>query len=519
VPFRKDMDRRHFLGLSAFSVLLSGCGGDESPAVTSQTDIVTPDAPVASVLAESDWQLLADNLSGDIILPTHGQDYELARLVFNSRYDHIYPQVIAQCHNDDDVAFVLGFAQQHNLAITPRCGSHSYAGTSTTEGMVIDVTPMADIDISGNTVTIGAGARLVDVYDTLERSGLGIPLGSCLSVGISGLTQGGGFSILDRAYGLTCDSLTSLEVVTAQGDKLTCNESQNADLFWALRGGGGGNFAVVTAFTFNTHKTSDIHVFEAYFYFDAFEEVMTKWQELSDYWPSTMWGQIIPNWSNGGAPSVYVRAFCVNSKEEADSYWQQFITSLIAIPQSNNNTTDSYRNVMLGTCSNTIAACHLSTQFPDGGMSRSAFAASSDFFEQIIPPIAITTLKNYILQSLEQGNLGMIIINLMGGAIAEKLPDSTAFPHRNAIFNAQYYTAFTTRTANTVVDSAQVWENSFREVMKPWSSGGAYINYQDALLDNWQQAYYGDNYYKLTQIKSRYDPNSVFNQKQAVEPA
>jgi FAD/FMN-containing dehydrogenase len=512
------MDRRRFLSLSATSIAITACGsGSNYTSSTPSTPTPTPTI-VSSNIAESNWQQLADKLMGNLIRPSNVNDYERARLVFNTRFDHVYPQAIVFCENDSDVISALTFVQEHNMHVTSRCGGHGYAGYSTTEGLVIDVTPMNSIILGNGEVTIGAGARLVDVYDQLTAQGVCIPLGSCLSVGISGLTLGGGIGVVDRAYGLTCDNLISAEIITAQGNKLQCNNTDNSDLFWALRGGGGGNFGVVTSFTFKTHVTSDITVFEAYFSFDDFEEVMAQWQTLAQYWPNEMWGQIIPNWISSNTPVLQVRAFCLNSQSEATPYWEEFINSINTAAQPTKITTDSYRNIMLGNCSDSIAACHISSQFTEGQMQRSAFAASSDYFNVIVPPIGITTLKNFITDSIANNDRGMIIINTMAGAINNINPNDTAFPHRMAIISTEYYTYLPISSSAEQIDKAQAWENSFREVMKPWSSGGAYVNYIDPLIEDWQYAYYGDNYARLRDIKFKYDPVHLFQIPQGIEP-
>jgi FAD/FMN-containing dehydrogenase len=508
------MDRRRFLEISAFSVVFSGCGGGSSVSVESPDPI----PPVTSNVAESEWQQLTADLSGKLTLPNEGNVYERARLVFNTRFDHIYPEAIVHCANEADITTALSFIQRNNLHVTSRCGGHGYTGNSTTTGLVLDLTSLNTITISEGTVTIGGGARLVDVYDQLTARGVAIPLGSCLSVGISGLTLGGGIGVVDRAYGLTCDNLLSAEVIIADGTKVTCSAIQEPELFWALRGGGGGNLGIVSNFTFKTHTTKDITVFEANYPFDDFETVMARWQSLSHEWPNDMWAQVIPNWMNGTS-TVNIRAFCLNEVAEATQYWQLFINSIDAVANSTKVSTNTYRNVMLGTCENTIAACHLSSQFPEGTMPRSAFAASSDFFHQTIPPLGIQTLKTFIEESKAAGNLGMIILNTMGGAIDELSHNETAFIHRNAIFSAEYYTYLPTNSSNDTIDQKQKWQNSFREVMLPWSSGGAYVNYLDPYIEDWQQAYYGDNYTKLAQVKRKYDQDGLFTMPQGIEPA
>ena len=490
------MDRRRFLSLSAISLAVTACGGggsSSSPIKNTPAPIVPP---VASNISDDQWQALKSSLNGELILADNSTTYHDARLGFNTRFDHILPEAIVKCESEQDVISTLSFVRDNSLAVTPRCGSHSYAGYSNTTGIVIDVTPLSNITVEQGTATIGAGARLVDVYDQLTAQGVAIPIGSCLSVGIAGLTLGGGIGVVDRAYGLTCDNLLSAKMVTADGELITCSESQHSDLFWALRGGGGGNFGVVTEFTFKTHTTRDISVFEAYYNFDDFVEVMSQWQLLSQAWPNDMWCQIIPDWTRG-SPTIYIRAFCLNSQEEATVYWDDFIASINATPTSNRVTTDTYRNVMMGTCSETVAACHLSNQFESGRMSRSAFGASSDYFDQLLPEVALTTLKSFIENSVQDNNYGMLIINTMGGVIDNFSSTDTAFVHRNALFSVEYYAPLNNSVSNSRIDETQAWQNSFRGVMSPWTTGGAYVNYIDPLIVDWQYAYYGDNYTKL----------------------
>ena len=237
------MDRRQFLSFSAASVFLTACGGGSgsAPEVTPPLIDNSPDTDVLSKLTSEQWQTLKDNVSGRVILPSDEQPYSMARLSFSTRFDHIYPQVVVKCENAQDVQAAIRFAKEHELHIAPRSGSHSYGGYSTTEGMIIDVTDLNNISLQADIATIGSGARLADVYDQLTQQGVSIPAGSCLSVGIAGLTMGGGFGVVDRAHGLTCDTLQAVEIVTADAEIISCDANNHSELFWALRGGGGGN--------------------------------------------------------------------------------------------------------------------------------------------------------------------------------------------------------------------------------------------------------------------------------------
>ncbi len=271
------MDRRKFLAVSLASTALSACGGGGGSTDSS----VVSSSSVSS--ASGVWSQLAAQLSGSVVLPGQN-DYEGLRRVYNTRFDHIKPVAVVRCTTAQDVQATLAFARTQQLAIVPRSGGHGYAGYSATEGIVLDLGQMNSIRIGPGTAIIGAGAKLVDIYDQLGAQGVGIPAGSCPTVGIGGLTLGGGIGIVDRAYGLTCDNLLAAEVVLADGRIIQCDADNHPDLFWALRGGGGGNFGVVTRFTFKTHTAADITTFDSYFDFNDFINVMQAWQA----WPETL---------------------------------------------------------------------------------------------------------------------------------------------------------------------------------------------------------------------------------------
>ena len=514
------MDRRQFLLVSLASAALTACGGVSSGGSAGRSSENGNNSSVSSSsssAAADQWSLLDEQLTGSVIRPGETRYASIAP-AYNSRYDGITPEAVIRCASVEDIQKVIAFAQTHKLALVPRSGGHGYAGYSTSEGIVLDLHELSSVTLGDGTATIGAGAKLVDVYDQLTAKGVAIPLGSCLSVGIGGLTQGGGIGIVDRAYGLTCDNLLSAEVVLADGRIISCDATNHPDLFWALRGGGGGNFGVVTQFTFKTHPTRDITTLEAYFDFEDFVAVMTAFQAWPETLPDHIWAQVIPGWNSASAsPSLYVRAFCIGSKTEMSSHWQQFVVLAGVSPLSMTQSTNSYRDTMLGNCASNTASCHIAGYDPAGRAQRNAFAASSDFFHEPINEAGLLVLRQAILDSRTAGNYGMMIMDLMRGAIDKFAPDETAFIHRGALFSIEYYTYFPLGTANSTVDKAQVWVNSFRQTMRPWSSGGAYVNYIDPLIEDWAQAYYGANYPRLQQVKATYDLQGFFTLPQGIK--
>ena len=194
-------------------------------------------------------------LAGDVVTPTESA-YASARLLFNRRFDGVRPRAVAFCANATDVQKAVRWARRYGVRIAARAGGHSYGGYSVGSGLVVDVSRMSriSVDARARTATVGAGARLIDVYRELWKHGLTIPGGSCPSVGIAGLALGGGVGFSSRKLGLTCDNVRGLRIVTADGRARNAGARQHADLFWACRGGGGGNFGIVTRFLFRTHR-------------------------------------------------------------------------------------------------------------------------------------------------------------------------------------------------------------------------------------------------------------------------
>ena len=202
------------------------------------------------------WRALSESLDGELI-EADAASFVDARRLFNRRFDSILPAAVAFPTCTADVSELLGFARRHDVPIAIRSGGHSYAGWSSGDDrLVIDVGRMNRITVHSQHAAIGAGARLGEVYSTLGERGVTISAGTCPSVGISGLTLGGGHGLLSRAFGLTCDNLIEATIVTADGAVRNCSADEEPDLFWALRGAGNGNFGVVTDLRLRTHPVS-----------------------------------------------------------------------------------------------------------------------------------------------------------------------------------------------------------------------------------------------------------------------
>jgi FAD/FMN-containing dehydrogenase len=538
-PGSQAPGRRMFLRFAAAAggaSLLSACsrtgsasavGGTTAAASSSSAGGVAMSAGAKSAASgpptAADWAALARDLSGPLIRPGES-GYTTAKELFDPRFDSLHPAGIAYCRNPHDVATSLAFVRKYAIPVAARCGGHSYAGWSSTSGLIVDVTRMAGVNVSGGTATVGAGTRLIDFYNGLAAHGRAVPGGSCPTVGISGLTLGGGIGVVARAYGLTCDNVKSLQIVTADGQIRTASASTNSDLFWACRGGGGGNFGVVTSFTFTTHPAGDICLFFLSWPWSQAARVIAGWQSWAPHAPDQLWSNLHLSAAPGGSiPSIQVGGTYLGSVSGAAAQLEKLYAAVGSNPSSPFLESTTWLHAMLveaGCASLTVNECHLPTQTSAGQLSRASEYAKSDFFTKPLSSHGIGTLlagvENFQKVAGAPGASGGIALDALGGAINRVAPGATAFVHRSGLFDAQYTTTWPVGSPSAEVARQRAWQQSFWQSMRPYASGQAYQNYIDPTLANWQQAYYGANYTRLTQVKAAYDPHRLFSFPQAV---
>jgi FAD/FMN-containing dehydrogenase len=526
-----EVERREFLKLCAMSVLpalsgmLSACQSDQTgPGRPTSTPTIAPTKQAAPT--EADWSALGQSLKGTLIRPNSPQ-YGVARQLFDPRFDTVRPAAIAYSATSGDVQTCLAFARRFNLPFTTRAGGHSYAGYSTGTGIVIDITRMNAIAVNADSAmaTIGAGARLIDVYNGLAQHGMVLPAGSCPTVGIAGLTLGGGIGVLGRKYGLTCDSLLSAQVVLADGRLLTCDTSHNADLFWALRGGGGGNFGVVTSFTFRVQPVNGLTLFTLSWPWSNAVAIVDAWQNWAPHAPDELWSNclLLATATKGTDPIVRINGVYVGSIDPLDGLLQQLVDRVGSAPTGRYVAGASILDTMLyeaGCYGKSVNQCHLPSQNPQGQVQRSTEGAKSDYFTSLLSRQGISNLVKAIANRQSSSTLGEggIGLDAYGGAINRVASDATAFAHRNALFSAQYNATWSISDSSAVVAANRSWLNGTWQTMRSSASGAAYQNYVDPDLANWQQAYYGANLTRLQQIKAIYDPGNLFRFAQSIPP-
>jgi hypothetical protein len=450
---------------------------------------------------------LAHALDGDVVR-TGSAHYATARQLWDARFDALHPRAIAYCANSTDVQRTVRWGQKYGIRVVPRSGGHSYAGYSSGNGVVVaDVSRLDRVSATGGIATVGAGARLIDVYSALWQKHLTIPGGSCPSVGIAGLALGGGLGYSSRLLGTASDALRRVQIVTADGRLLTCDASHNADLFWACRGGGGGNFGIVTQLTFATHPVSNVTRYEIEWPWAQAEQAVTAWQAFAPHAPDGLFSVLDLIATNPSTPGS--RAHVVSGGQffgtEAD------LTSLIQ-PLASTGTPIRVRTFTL---SYFDAVLHWGGCRDAGACTdrRIAFKAKSDYVNTPLPAAGIQKLVAGISARQGQG-LGAFYLDAYGGAINRVPKAKTAFVHRDALFSIQYPAQWSGSAAQSLA-----WLNGLYAQMRPYASGFAYQNYIDPQLPNWPHAYYGSNLARLKAVKRKVDPKNAFRFPQSIPPA
>jgi FAD/FMN-containing dehydrogenase len=439
---------------------------------------------------------LSHTVTGAVIAPDDDAYEQARQTLFNKT---ARPAVIVQCASTDDVVKATVFARDNQLDISVRSGGHSGAGLSTnTGGLVIDLEPMHDvkiIDEAAHTVRVEGGAKWGDIAAQLAPHNLAISSGDTVSVGVGGLTLGGGIGWMVRGHGLAIDNLLAVEVVDGKGNKIRADKDEHADLFWAVRGGGGG-FGIVTAFEFRAYPCKAIFGGHITYKADKREVIMQKWAEYMHDAPAELNSTIVlfPGFGPGAEPQLMLLACYAGDDDEAAQKALQPLRELGDTPISDEIKKKPY-NEMLEHAMDV-----------DGMKVR----VRNGFVKELTPELMTTVAEHFGLP-----NTPPIQIRSLSGAMNDVDNDATAFAHRGneglVVMPSFTPVTATEEEANAAAD--KLWEP-----LKSYSTG-AYVNFlTDIRPESIEDAYPAETRERLLEVKHIYDPDNLFHLNASVKP-
>jgi FAD/FMN-containing dehydrogenase len=450
---------------------------------------------------------LRPNLRGEAILPGQA-GYDDARTVWNAMIDR-RPALALRCMGAADIIRSIRFAREHDLALAVRGGGHNIAGNAVCDaGVVIDLSPMRSVwvDAMNGRARVGPGATLGDFDREAQAFGWATPLGIKSTTGVAGLTLGGGFGWLSRKYGLTVDNLLSTDMVTADGDLLRASESDNADLFWALRGGG-GNFGVVTSFEFRLHRVGpDLLSGLIVFPFEQASDVLKGYRDFVAQAPDelSVWAVLRK------APPLPFLPADVHGREV-------LVLALLyaGIPEEGRRLIEPLRR--LGTAAGEAVGVQ-------------PFVAWQSAFDPLLRPGARNYWKSHDFADLADPAIEQIVryagelpspqceifVASLGGAINRLPAEATAYPHRDAEFILNVHARWEDPEED---EPCIAWARRFFADTAPHATGGVYVNFMTQDEQARIRDAYGGNYARLAELKRRYDPANVFRVNQNIAPA
>jgi FAD/FMN-containing dehydrogenase len=459
--------------------------------------------------------VLGQGLQGRLLTPS-SPGWAGAVKLYNPRLTTT-PRYIALCQKPQEVSDVVVYARQNGLALAARGGRHSFAGYSNAAGgIVADVSSMKTIvhDPASQTVLIGAGANVLDIYKELVLGrGVWFPVGTCPTVGIAGLTIGGGFGRLMRRLGTTSDSLREATVVLADGRVVVCNASREPELFWALRGGGAG-FGVVLSLRFAVQPATGPIRFSLTYPWANTAAAIDAWQRTMPQAPREL--------AFGRYRAIKLPDGTLTSVASGDWYGAPGdLNALLGPLLAAAPTTANIRPIT----AQAAAEPDRTTRNADGTVTADVLHdpnyQRSDFIGALLPPAAIAALVAQVERWPGGGptaHEGGVQLDAMGGAINAVAPAATAFVHRNSLLHIAYLSFWGTADTPAVAAADTQWVREISGAMAPYASGFAYQNYIDPELLSWQSAYYGQNLPRLRLAKRRYDPGNAFAFAQGVTP-
>jgi FAD/FMN-containing dehydrogenase len=473
------------------------------------TLIAEPTAVELSPLGERGFTYLQSRFHGDLIRPGDAA-YDEARHVWNGMIDK-YPALIARCADVEDVITAVNFARQQNLLVAVRGGGHNAAGSATCDGgLVIDLSAMRSVQVDpvARLAYVQGGATWADVDQATQVYGLATPGGLVSTTGVAGLTLGGGLGWLRGKYGLTCDNLVAADVVTADGVLRHVSETENADLLWGLRGGG-GNFGVVTNFTFRLHPVGPTVATLLILYpEEQARELLAEWQRFTTTAPNEFSSNAF-FWAVPSDPSLPAEAHgrrvlglagvYAGPVEEGERLFQPL--RQLATPVLDLSMPLPYA----------VKQSAVDAFFPAGTLRY----YWKSLYLNGLSAEAIDTMAT--CAATRPSSLTMVDLWAVGGAVARVPAEATAFGDRSAPF----WLVFNTTWADPAESERNIeWTRAFWRQMQPFAREGIYMNFPGLNEEGNRlvRASHGVNYERLVALKNKFDPTNLFRLNQNIRP-
>ena len=434
--------------------------------------------------------------------------YDEVRQIWNAMIDR-RPAMIARCTSAGDVVSAVAFARQHNLVVSIRGGGHNIAGNAVCDdGLMIDLSLMkkVHVDTNARTASVEPGCTLGDFDAAVQVHGLATPTGINSTTGVAGLTLGGGFGWLSRKYGMTVDNLLSANLVMADGRQLRASETEHADLFWGLRGGG-GNFGIVTSFEFRLHQVGPNLLSGLIVYpYNQAKAVLTQYARFTETMPDELNVWMV---TRKAPPLPFL---------PADWHGKEIVA--LAICYAGDPVQGEKLIAPLRTFGTPVGE-HVGVQ---------PYTAWQQAFDPLLAPGARNYWKSHNFSKLSDGVIDAIVeyagklpsphsdifIGAIGGQTARVPADAMAYGSRDANYVMNVHGRWETAAED---ERGIGWSRDFFTKTKRFASGGAYINFLTQDETDRVEFAYGAGYQRLAEIKKTYDPTNFFRMNQNIKPA
>lgn len=497
----------------AFGALLAACGGsDDGGAATTTTR-----PPGAGTVPSGALDDLERRLDGQLLRPGDS-GYDAASLPANGRYAGTRPAAVAQCAGENDVVTCIRWSNENGVPPVGRGGGHSYAGLSTTEGLLLDISALdsVDVDRDNGTLTCGGSALNGQVLAATTGGPLFLPGGTCRGVGTGGLTLGGGIGYNAHWAGLTCDHMRSSRIVTADGEVLEISPSEHPDLYWACRGGAGGNFGINTSFHFDLVEAphTDIVFYKFDWYgvepagamFAAFNELLVDApSELN----AVAMAEATP--LNGQSPEEAIHSFTRGQFIGTADDLRDLLAPLL---EAAGDPAEEQFEPMPFWDAQDIFASEEPGNHSFGDISRYA--------REPIPTDAVEAWMELLVacpHRTDDANGSLWSLGWVGGDVIGRLDRTeTAYVHRDMSTLLRPTVVWPNDAPDSVGEELEGWAQDCIREIEPFTPNESYQNFPNRIIRDWEEQYYAENWDRLVDVKTAYDPDNLFQNPQSIPP-